>query len=138
MKRKWIVLTYEIWRTVLLISTARFSVGKLLLHHYKSDFAHISYSYSSVIEMYFSEIWAKIIKKRMTSSEHTKFAQFLVVLVRKCMVQKFLISYRFVLLDRFVFRDFLIIPYEIFYYYLVKKESVLLRSLSCFNPYFLL
>ena len=44
----------------------------------------------------------------MTSSEPTKFAQFWVVSVRKCMVKKYLISYRFVLLDRFFFRDFLI------------------------------
>ena len=38
----------------------------------------------------------KIIKKQMTSSKHTKFAQFWVVSVRKCMVKKFLISYYFV------------------------------------------
>ena len=31
----------------------------LLLHHYKSDFAHISDLYSLVIGMYKSEIWAK-------------------------------------------------------------------------------
>ena len=54
------------------------------------------------------------------------------------MVKKYLISYRFVLLDPFFFRDFLIFPYELFLYYLVKKESVILRSLSCFNPYFIL
>ena len=74
----------------------------------------------------------------MTSSICTKFAQFWVVSVRKCMVQKFLISYRFDFLDRFFFRGFLMIPYELYLYYLVKKESVILRSLSCFNPYFIL
>ena len=42
--------------TVLLISTARFYVDKLLLHHYKNDLAHISDRCSSVIEMYLSEI----------------------------------------------------------------------------------
>ena len=41
--------------TVQMISTARFSVGKLLLHHYKSDLALISVKYSSVIELYLSE-----------------------------------------------------------------------------------
>ena len=35
----------------------------------------------------------------------------------------------------FFFRVFFLIPYELFLYYLVKKESVILRSLSCFNPY---
>ena len=38
----------------------------------------------------------------------------------------------------FFFRDFLMIPYELFIYYLVKKESVILRPLRCFNPYFIL
>ena len=42
----------------------------------------------------------------MTSSLCMKFAHFLVVLVRKCMVQKFLISYRFDFLDRFFLRFF--------------------------------
>ena len=36
-----------------------FYVGKLLLHHYKSDLAHISDLYSLVIEVYKSERWAK-------------------------------------------------------------------------------
>ena len=57
----------------------------------------------------------KIIKKRITSSEHTKFAQFLVVSDRKYMVQKYLISYRFSFSDRFYFRGVLIIPYELFH-----------------------
>ena len=44
----------------------------------------------------------KIIKNEgLPSSEPTKFALFLVVLVRKCMVQKFVISYRFVFFNRF-------------------------------------
>ena len=47
-----------------------------------------------------------IIIKRMTSSICTKFVHFLVVLVRKYMVQKFLISYRFDFLDRFFFATF--------------------------------
>ena len=52
------------------------------------------------------------------------------------MVKKYLISDRFDFLERFFWvfnnsvRDFL--------YYLVKKGSVILRSLSCFNRYFLL
>ena len=33
-------------------------------------------------------------------------------------------------LNRFFFRDFLIILYAFFLYYLVKKESVILRSLN--------
>ena len=37
---------------------ASLSVGKLLLHHYKSDLAHISDKYSSVIGMYLSEMRA--------------------------------------------------------------------------------
>ena len=48
------------------------------------------------------------------------------------MVQKFLISYRFDFLDRFVFRDFLITPYELFHIFfqnwMVRNESVLLLS----------
>ena len=47
-----------------------------------------------------------IIEKRMTSSICTKFAHFLVVLVRKYMVQKFLISYRFDFLIFFFSRFF--------------------------------
>ena len=66
-----------------------------------------------------------------------KICTLLVVSVRKYMVKKYSISDRFGLLDRF-FSRFLIIPYEIFIYNLVKTESVILRSLSCFNPYFLL
>ena len=42
----------------------------------------------------------------LPSSEHTTFSQFWVVSVRKCMVQKFLISYRFDFLDRFFFAVF--------------------------------
>ena len=38
---------------------ASLSVHILLLHHYKSDFAHISDLYSLVIGLYKSEIWAK-------------------------------------------------------------------------------
>ena len=93
----------------MLIEMPRFSVAKLLLHHYKSDLAHTSDRCISVIELYFSDE-QKIIEKRMTSSKATEFAQFLVVLVRKCMVQKFLISNRLDFLDRFCFRNFLIIP----------------------------
>ena len=85
------------------------------LHHYKSDLAHISDFDSLVIGISKSERWAKIIKKWMTSSICTKFAHFWVVLVRKWMVQKFLISYRFDFLDGFFFRDFLMIPYELFH-----------------------
>ena len=45
--------------TVMLIEIAHFSVGKLLLHHYRRNLAHISDRCSSVIELYLSEIWAK-------------------------------------------------------------------------------
>ena len=38
----------------------------------------------------------------------------------------------------FLFSRFSIIPYKLFLYYLVKKESIILRSLNCFNPYFIL
>ena len=62
--------------TVMLIEMPRFSVAILLLHHYKSDLAHTTDRWSLVIELYLSEIWAKIIEKRMTSSVATKFAQF--------------------------------------------------------------
>ena len=113
------VFSYQCWctrapTTVLLISIARFSVHILLLHHYKSDCAHTSESCSLVIELYLSEIREKRIKKRMTSSICKKFAHFWVVLVRKCMVQKFIISYHFDFLDRLFFAFFLIIPYELF------------------------
>ena len=91
---KWNMLLNEC--TVWLVSTARFSVHILLLRHYKSYLAHISDLYSLVIGMYKSEMREKILKKRMTSSICTKFAHFLVVLVRKCMVKKYLISYCFV------------------------------------------
>ena len=81
-----------------------FSVAKLLLRHYESDLAHTSDRCSSVIELYLSEKYErKIIEKRMTSSVATKFAQFLVISVRKCMVKKYLISDRFSFLDRFFF-----------------------------------
>ena len=40
----------------MLIEMPRFSVAKLLLHHYKSDLAHISDLYSLVIELYKYEI----------------------------------------------------------------------------------
>ena len=42
---------------------AHFAVGILLLNHYGSDLAHISYLYSLVIGLYKSWIWEKIIKK---------------------------------------------------------------------------
>ena len=42
-----------------MISTAIFSVHILLLHHYRSNLAHISDSYSSVIVLYLSEMRAK-------------------------------------------------------------------------------
>ena len=53
------------------------------------------------------------------------------------MVKNYLISGRFDFLDRFFSRVILIIMYEILYY-LINKESVILRSLSCFNTYFIL
>ena len=48
----------EISHTVLLISTAHFAVGILLLHNYRSNLAHLSDLYSLVIGLYKSEIWA--------------------------------------------------------------------------------
>ena len=45
--------------TAWLISKARISIHILLLHHYKSDLAHISDRYSSVIGMHLSEIRTK-------------------------------------------------------------------------------
>ena len=85
--------------TVRMISPARFLVHILLLHHYKRYLAHLSDVYSLVIWMYKYERWAKTIKKWRTSSKPTKFAQFWVVLVRKSMVKKYLISDRFDFLD---------------------------------------
>ena len=111
----------------MLIEMPRFSIAKLLFHHYKSDLAHTT----------FLKYEQKIIEKRMTC-EAMKFAQFLVVSVRKCMVKKYLISDRFGFLGRFCFCGFFYNSVRPFLYYLVKKESVILRSLSCFNPYFLL
>ena len=54
-----IIMTYTVW----LVSTARFSVHILLLHHYKRNLAHISDRYSSVIELHLSEMRAKYLKK---------------------------------------------------------------------------
>ena len=48
----------------------------------------------------------KIIEKRLTISEPTKFAQFWVISVIKYIVQKYLISDRFEFLERFCFRVF--------------------------------
>ena len=53
------------------------------------------------------------------------------------MIKRYLISDRFKFLEQF-FSHFFIIPCELFICYLVKKESLILISLSCFNPYFLL
>ena len=74
------------YSTVRMISTAHFSVHTLLLHHYEINLAHISYFDSLVIQLSKSERWAKNNNKIRTSSTCTKFAQFLVVLVRKCIV----------------------------------------------------
>ena len=49
----------------------------LLLNHYKSNFAHISDSYISFIEMYLFEISAKNNKKGMTRKEGTRYGSFL-------------------------------------------------------------
>ena len=71
------------FRTVMLIEMPRFSVAKLLLHHYKSDLAHTSDRCSSVIELYLSEIREKNNwKTNDSSSVATKFAHFLVISVR--------------------------------------------------------
>ena len=48
--------------TVRLKWIATLSVDMHLLHHYKSNLAHLSYFYSLVIGMQKSEIWAKILK----------------------------------------------------------------------------
>ena len=42
--------------TVMLIEITHFSVGKLLLHHYGSNLAHISDRCISVNKLYFSDI----------------------------------------------------------------------------------
>ena len=81
--------------TVWLKWIAHFAIRILLLHHYKSDLAHLSDLYFLVIGLYKSERWAKSVKKMGTSSEPTKFAQFLVVSVRKYIFKKYLISNRF-------------------------------------------
>ena len=52
------------------------------------------------------------------------------------MVKKYLISDCFGFLDGLFFQ-FFDNSVLAFLYYLVKKESVILRSLSCSNPYFL-
>ena len=48
----------------MLIEMPRFSVAKLLLHHYKSDLVHISYLDSLVIRMYKSEMQAQNTHKK--------------------------------------------------------------------------
>ena len=90
-----IILYYSLSWPVKMKWIAHFTVDIRLLNKYWSDLAHLSYLYRLVIEMYKSERWAKIIKKWRTSSEPTKFAQFLVVSVRKYMVKKYLISDRY-------------------------------------------
>ena len=47
--------------TVRMISTGRSSVHILLLRHYKSNLAHISDRYNSVIGLYLYEMLVKII-----------------------------------------------------------------------------
>ena len=42
--------------TVWMNEMPRFYVGKLLLHHYKSDLAHTSDRYSSMTELHLSEV----------------------------------------------------------------------------------
>ena len=112
-------------------------VDALLVLHFLISFS------SSFIFVYFShsivQIWkmSKKIKKWRTSSASTEFVHFWVVLVRKYMVKKYLISNCFDFLEPF-FCVFFNNSIRAFLYYLVKKESVILRSLSCFNPYFLL
>ena len=67
----------------------------------------------------------------MTSSICTKFAHFWVVLVRKCMVQKVLISYRFDFFDFFsaIFWWFRTSFFIVFVQnWMVRNESVLLLS----------
>ena len=117
----------------MLIEMPRFSVGKLLLHHYKSDLAHISDFDSLVIGLSKSE-------RRANNNNKTKDYEICTLLSSLC--QKMygpnvlnILPFRF--FGSFFFRDFLMIPYELFLYYLVKKESVYLRLLSCSNPYFL-
>ena len=111
---------------------ASLSVHILLLHHYKSNLAHISDFDSLVIGLSKSERWAKSYQKRMTSSICMKFAHFWVVLVRKCMVKKFLISYRFEFLDRFFSAIFWWFRTSFFIVFvqnwMVRNESVLLLS----------
>ena len=51
--------SFHPYSTVRMNEMPRFYVGKLLLHHYRKDLAHISYLYSLVIEVYKSERWAK-------------------------------------------------------------------------------
>ena len=117
--------------TVWLISIAHVSVGILILHHYRSDLSYLSYFDSLVIAILKSEICAKKIKKRRTCSEPMKFAQFWVVSVRKYIIKMIYYMTGSVFWNGFFFAF-------LFIYYLVKKESVILRSLSCFNHYFLL
>ena len=52
---KTIEVRSEIIRTVRMNEMPHFYVGKLLLHHYRSDLAHISDLYNLVIELYKSE-----------------------------------------------------------------------------------
>ena len=93
-----------------------------LINHIPCSFYFVSMMSSYANMFYFSLIFQictvqwlnctnmkyeqKILKKWMTTSICTKFAQFWVVSVWKCMVQKFLISYRFDFLDRFFLATF--------------------------------
>ena len=79
----------------------------------------------------------KIIKKRITSINAGKFAHF-DELVKFIIGPKVLVIGPFFFTFKYIFRICLVIWYELFLYYLVKKESVILISLRCFNPYFIL
>ena len=57
---------------------------------------------------------------------------------QKCTVKKYLISDRFGSWIDFFFKLFGSFCTNFFIYYLVKKDSVILKSLICFNPYFLI
>ena len=97
------------WSRCLTFST--YTTPPPLWERFSSYFRFVQFSHGNV------QIWniREFFFKWMTSSICTKFAHFWVFLVRKCMVQKFLISYRFDFLDCFFFRDFLMIPYELFH-----------------------
>ena len=114
---------------------SRYTTPTPLWEQLSSSFIFIQISHWAVQIWKMSKKW---IKKWRTSSASTKFTHFWVVSIRRYMVKKYLNSDRFNFLDQLFFWVLFYNSVRAFFNYLVKKESVIVGSLSSFNPYYLL